>query len=151
MRILIALVALSVLMISGCGKAPPEIVPVSGIVTINGKPLANAEVKFMPMEEDLDGNFVASGVSDKNGAFTLHLQGKSEPGCCACECKVLVVEGQIPGDTRGQDERSLMVAANYKKSLKNRPIPEKYHRLGTSPLSFTVSAENKEFEVKLVR
>jgi hypothetical protein len=151
MRIIIAAIALCIMAISGCGTSPPEIVPVTGVVTINGDPLANAEVRFMPMADGLDGNFVASGISDKSGAFTLHLQGKPEPGCCACECKVLVVEGPIPGDTRGQDERSLMAAANFKKKLKNRPIPEKYHRVGTSPLSFTVSAENKEFEVKLAR
>lgn len=142
---------LGMITLAGCGKAPPEIVPVTGTVTYNNAPLGNVEVKFLPMREDLDGNFVASGVTNKAGKFTLRLQGKTEPGCCACECKVLIVEGPIPGDTRSQDEKSLMAASNFRKSLKNRPIPTKYERPGTTPLLLTVSAENNKFEIELTQ
>ncbi len=148
---LVVLVFLTSTTVAGCDKSPPEIVPVTGILTYNNAPLFNAEVKFIPMEDGLDGNYVASGVTDKSGAFTLHLQGQTEPGCCACECKVLIVEGQIPGDTRGQDEKSQMAAIKFLKSLKNRPIPKKYERVGTTPLSFTVSAENNRFEIELTQ
>jgi hypothetical protein len=146
-----ALLVLGVITISGCGEAPPEIVPVTGILTCKGNPVGNAEVKFVPMQDGLDGNYSASGVTDRAGKFTLQLPGQSEPGCCACECKVLVVEGPIPGDTRGQDEKSLLAAANFRKSLKNRPIPKQYERVGTSPLSYTVSAETNNFEIELTR
>ena len=142
---------LGIITLAGCGKAPPEIVPVTGTVTYNNAPLGNVEVKFIPMSKELDGNYVASGITNKAGEFTLHLQGKTDPGCCACECKVLIVEGPIPGDTRSQDEKSLKAAANFRKSLKNRPIPKKYERVGTTPLLLTVSAENNKFEIELTQ
>ena len=146
----IAFLMLGLTTLAGCGKTPPTIVPVTGTVTYKNTPLGNVEVKFIPMDDDLDGNYVASGVTNKAGEFTLHLQGKTEPGCCACECKVLIVEGPIPGDTRSQDEKSLLAAANFRKSLKNRPIPQEYERVGTTPLTMVVSAENNKFELELV-
>ena len=147
----IALLALGIMTIAGCGTPPPEIVPVTGVLTCNGAPLGNALVSFVPMQEGLDGNFTASGVTDRAGKFSLQLPGQSEPGCCACECKVLVVEGPIPGDSRGQDEKSLLASARFRKSLTNRPIPKEYERVGTTPLTYTVSAEIKSFEIDLTR
>jgi hypothetical protein len=147
----LAFLMLGIITLAGCGKAPPEIVPVTGTVNFRNAPLGNVEVKFLPMSKELDGNYVASGITNKAGEFTLHLQGKTEPGCCAFECKVLIVEGPIPGDTRAQDEKSLLAAANFRKKLKNRPIPKKYERPGTTPLSFTVSAENNKFEIELTQ
>lgn len=148
----LALLFFVIVAVAGCGgKKPPAIVSVTGTVTYRNAPLGNVEVKFIPMEEKLDGNYVASGVTNKAGEFTLHLQGKTEPGCCACECKVLIVEGPIPGDTRGQDEKSLLASANFLKSLKNRPIPKKYERVGTTTLSYTVSAENNKFDLELTK
>ena len=145
----LAFLVLGIITLTGCGEKPPEIVPVTGTVVYKNAPYGNVEVKFIPMRNDLDGNYVASGVTNKAGEFTLHLQGKTEPGCCACECKVLIVEGPIPGDTRSQDEQSLLAAANFRKSLKNRPIPKKYERVGTTPLLLNVTAENNSFEIEL--
>ena len=137
------------LVLAGCsGGTTVEVVPVSGVLMLRGKPLPNAEIKLVPMADGLDGNFVASGVSNAKGEFTLRLPGKDESGCCACDCKVLVVEGPIPGD-RGEDEAPIMKAANFLKSLKNRPIPEKYERLRSTPLTLTIVPDNPKIEVIL--
>lgn len=137
------------LLLVGCsGGTTVEIVPVSGVLMLRGKPLPNAEIKLVPMADGLDGNFVASGVSNAKGEFTLRLPGKDESGCCACDCKVLVVEGPIPGD-RGEDEASIMKAANFLKSLKNRPIPKEYERLRSTPLTLTIVPNNPKIEVIL--
>lgn len=139
------------LLFGGCGQAPPEIVPTGGVVTINGKPLANAEVSFVPMQDGLDGNYTARGFSDGQGKFKLKLPGKEESGCCACECKVLIVEGPEPDGAREQSARGEKMARAYRKSLKNRPIPSQYERVGTTPLTVTVSAENNDFKLDLER
>ena len=137
------------LLLTGCsGGTTVEVVPVSGVLVLRGKPLPNAEIKLVPMVDGLDGNFVASGVSNAKGEFTLRLPGKDESGCCACDCKVLVVEGPIPGD-RGEDEASIMKAANFLKSLKNRPIPKEYERLRSTPLTLTIVPNNPKIEVIL--
>lgn len=138
---------------AGCSTPPPPVIPVGGVLTIEGKPLPNAEIKFVPMQEDLDGNFTASGVTDKNGKFKLKLPGKTESGCCACECKVLVVEGPMPDGARRDNNAGFAAAASYKNSLKDkgRPIPAKYERVGTTPLTMTISEGEGDLKIDLVR
>lgn len=136
----------------GCGDSTPAIVPASGVVTLNEKPLAGADVRFVPMAPGLDGNFVASGITDENGAFTLTLQGKSESGCCASTCKVLIEEAPLPAEVRAayvSDDQK--VIQRYEKSLKNRPIPEMYSKLKTTPLKIDVSADQTQYDLQLER
>jgi glycine/D-amino acid oxidase-like deaminating enzyme len=62
----------AVLLASGCGS--PRIAPVSGVVTLNGKPLAGAIVSFQPIKEDKGPGKAlptSSGTTDENGAYTL--------------------------------------------------------------------------------
>src|SRR4051812_24784983 len=57
----------------GCGGEGSKYVPVSGVVTINGKPHAKAIVVFQP--EGGAGNVApgrrSSGITDDQGRFTL--------------------------------------------------------------------------------
>ena len=61
----------------GCGGGSDryDTVPVSGVVTCNGKPLANGVINFTPMAEQgrSDGNRgrVALAKTDSNGKFKL--------------------------------------------------------------------------------
>jgi len=67
-----AMIASAALMTSGCGSKSsklPDPVPVSGTVTLDGKPLANAVVYFRP-EGDTKGNG-ATGTTDSNGKYEL--------------------------------------------------------------------------------
>ena len=50
----------------GCGKG--NLVPVKGVVTLDGQPLEGASVTFVPEE---NGGFPAGGRTDANGAFHL--------------------------------------------------------------------------------
>ena len=54
--------------LSGCGGgASYELVPVSGRVTLDGQPLANARVSFQPARDQSDPGPGASGVTDAEG------------------------------------------------------------------------------------
>ncbi len=140
-------------LLTGCsGSGIPDIVPVTVTVkTASGEPVNHALVRFVPMIEGLDGNFIASGVTDATGTCELSFPGKeNEPGCCACEHKVQVSEGPAPDDARsayGSDGGASI--ERFKRSLMNRPIPKKYGRLTTTPLLFTPSAENSTFDIVL--
>lgn len=148
---LVFVMAVGLATLSGCTPAPPPVIPVSGVLTLNGAPLPHAEIKFVPMQEGLGGNYTASGVTDKNGKFTVSLPGKTEPGCCACECKILVVEGPMPAAAREDSARGMKKGADFRASLKNRPIPSIYDRTGTTPLTVTVGEGNDKFEFDLER
>src|SRR6187397_1772595 len=51
---------------SGCQKAHPDIVPVSGHVTIDGKPIAHGQIMVMP-----EGRRASAGTIEPDGHFTL--------------------------------------------------------------------------------
>ena len=58
--------ALSVCLLCGCMDSGPRIVPVSGTLKRNGKPVPNLDVTFMPRE-----GRPSFGEADENGRFTL--------------------------------------------------------------------------------
>jgi hypothetical protein len=52
---------------AGCGKSGPEVAPVAGRITLDGKPLENADILFQP-----DGSKPpSSGRTDANGRYEL--------------------------------------------------------------------------------
>ena len=63
----LTIVALFLILITGCGKSGPQIAPVHGRVTLDGKPLANADIRFQP-----DGPERPSvGSTDSDGRYEL--------------------------------------------------------------------------------
>ncbi len=66
---------------SGCGPAS-KVVPVSGVVTLDGKPLANAHVAFQPQSTGKTSSVgVGSyGVTDTSGTYQLKLFDTDQPG-----------------------------------------------------------------------
>lgn len=138
----------AVLAFVGCGPSIPDIVPVSGTITYKGAPYAGVEVKFYPLQKGLDGNFTASGVTDKDGKYTLVLPGKTEPGACACECAVTVTEGPIPKEVR-ESENQQVASTKYLKLLKNRPVPTVYNRMSDTPLKVQVTKDESTYDFEL--
>ncbi len=63
---------ISCLMLSGCGSRGPKTVPVSGIVTMNGKPLPTGSLMFVPEDRSLP----SEGVNIADGKF----QFRAKPG-----------------------------------------------------------------------
>ncbi|MBN2293061.1 MAG: hypothetical protein JXM70_11585 [Pirellulales bacterium] len=51
----------------GCGPGRPKTVPVTGVVTLDGKPVQGASVKFEPKNEGRP----AMGETDQEGKFSL--------------------------------------------------------------------------------
>lgn len=58
--------AAAALLLPGCWNSGPEMVPVAGTVTVDGKPLTVGQVMVSP-----DGHRPAVGVLDQNGRFQL--------------------------------------------------------------------------------
>jgi hypothetical protein len=132
------------LLSGGCGKEPPPpIVPASGVVMLESKPLKKVQVVFYPMI-DYGAEYVARGVTDEAGRFELTCKG--QPGACACENRVVVIEGPIPVNLRG--ENAHVELAKYLKELGERP-PDRYANLVDSPLIMVVRASQKEYILDL--
>jgi hypothetical protein len=141
-----AAICAAALVLSGCSKGgAPPIVPAEGVVLLNGQPLANALVSFVPNVPDLGYEYVAVGTTDENGRFQLTCKG--QPGACASENRVTVVDAPIPEGTRGNQTAE----ARYYAGLKNRPIPDLYANVAKTPLSVTVTAGQTDYKVELKR
>ena len=66
---------LLVAVFSGCGQSGPDVAPVSGRITLDGRPLASADVAFQP-----DGaQRASSGRTDADGRYELMFK-RGQPG-----------------------------------------------------------------------
>lgn len=141
---------LAALVFVGCKPSTPPIVPVSGTVTVDGKPLPHAKVWFTPTVPGVNGDFMASAVTDEEGKYVL-VSANGESGVCSCQCKVTVSEGPIPEELRAKGQAGGPQIAKFRKSLKNRPIPRRYMTLGQSPLVLEISEETSDYPLELSR
>lgn len=88
-RFSIGLLGSVLLMFGGCGGGRsadlPKLVPVSGTVTLDGKPVAGASVNFVPAGKTRGG--MCYGMTDDNGRYEL-LAGDRQKGAPAGEFRV---------------------------------------------------------------
>ncbi len=121
---------------AGCGGGSVSTVPVSGTVTLDGKPLAGATVNFATKD------FAAQGKTDSKGKFTL-VQG-AQPGANAVF--ISKIEGDFEekpeeGLDRGQLEAAAAghgdIGAGLPK-LKGEVVPAEFSDPMKSTLQYTV-------------
>ena len=110
------------LLLLGCGKSGPKVAPVSGRVTLDKKPLANATVIFTSTEPVTNNspNPESSGQTDEEGRYSLKTTQDRRDGAVVGTYKV-----RISLIERGA-------------TLVNR-VPSQYNKATT--LTFTVPAE----------
>lgn len=116
----------------GCGPSGPEIARVQGTVTMDGKPLANAVIMFVPV-----GGRPSASETDANGKYVLEFSGGRK--------------GAIPGLNRVEINTGRLA---YEKDGKNYPavkesVPAKYNRFTT--LEFNVEPKKNniaDFDLK---
>jgi hypothetical protein len=127
---------------TGAGCSGSKIAPVSGRVTLDGKPLAGVHVSFQPIAKagDINPGGGSYAVTDAEGQFRL-----------------LLVEGEQPGAVIGKHRveitaRSEPIPANVDLARKPTPkvfVPAKYSR--NSELTFEVppgGTKDANFELK---
>jgi hypothetical protein len=139
---------LALVSLTGCGAGAPEVqkvVPVSGTISMKGKPLAKVTVSFYGPNAVIPG----SAVTDDSGKFSL----STVPG----ENTVTVIGGDA--DAPAVMDPASMTAgvkgASTKASVtggqKSADIPRAYTVATNSPLRHTVSPEgdsNVQLEIK---
>jgi hypothetical protein len=97
-------------LLGGCSSEPYQVAPVSGRVTLNGKPLAKASVTFAPVPtkgSDEPGPSSAA-ITDSDGRFTLKTIGKDKAGAVVGKHLVriaLLGDTPAPADDRPIQER----------------------------------------------
>lgn len=77
----------------GCGTIKEDpLTPVSGTAKFRGKPLADTEIVFLPIEGTIGAG--GSGKTDSSGAFSLNYQRSGKPGVPPGKYKVIAKKTQ---------------------------------------------------------
>lgn len=136
------LLALVCVFIAGCSKSkgPPKIVqlPVTGTVTLDGQPLADADIIFLPPE----GMGAFSGRTKADGTYQLEgvAGGKvvCKGKCSVCISRMLKADGTAPGP----DEPPANAGAV-------ESLPDKYTSASDTTLSADVPDGGGKFDFPL--
>jgi hypothetical protein len=145
----VVVLCLALIPLAGCGKKFPAIVPTEGTVMLNGKPLANASVTFVPLLEQFGAESSSTGVTDEQGHFTLTCRYNNQPGAAVGEHVVVIAEVPMPQEMRKvQDSRAIDA---FRAKSGNRPIPADYTSFGKSPLRVTVKQGQESVPIVLNR
>ena len=154
------------LLVTGCGPSGPATYPVTGTITMDGKPIADATIAFVPMGGESDGRKTASGRTDAQGMYALTTFAKDD-GALAGEygIKVEKYEGGNEGDQVASDPNDASQNLdNYENAYKPdvgdprgsapRPknvLPKKYSDVVTSGLTYKVTEEGGTFDIELTK
>jgi hypothetical protein len=117
-------------LLAGCGEPYPT-APVSGRVTLDGKPLVHAAVMFSPVAPEGQNNPgpTSSGVTDDDGRYTLTTDITKSKGAVVGKHKVRITYMAPEADPN--DDRP------KKSKPAGPPIPARYNSKAT-PLEWTV-------------
>jgi hypothetical protein len=142
------------LLLAGCSGRDDKLVPIEGIVKLNGKPLAGVNVYLVP--EGLTGR-AASARTGEDGSFQLNTSGKD--GIARGSYKVLVKREAPPTETAegagtADDLAKYEMAAKQKMATRTGPdgavsIPPEYGRISTTPLRCVIEPGSNRLEFDL--
>ncbi|NOX99156.1 MAG: DUF4198 domain-containing protein [Verrucomicrobia bacterium] len=107
-RVRLPLLGLALLCFAGCGDPGFSLVPVSGIITLNGKPLANASVVFSPASGQAGPSSV--GTTDGQGQYQLTTLDQGETGAVLGSHRVTITTAKSsdPNDERAPISREFV-------------------------------------------
>jgi len=135
--------AIFCLLLSGCGRSGPGApklldMPIKGVVTLDGKPLAGADIVFMAGNPPA----VLAGKTKDDGAYQLQAAASSPPkveGPCKVTISRLVkpdgsplAENETPADTGAREQ-----------------LPGKYSRFDQTTLSAAITAAEATIDFPL--
>lgn len=137
-RAILLLLPVACWLLVGCGSS--KTAPVSGRITLNGKPLANASVTFAPVggKDNQEPGPSSAAITDGDGRYTLRLIGQDGRGAMVGKHKVMVAL-QEEADTTNDDG-----------PVKLKQLPLKYN--GQTTLEFDVPAKGTDaadFDLKV--
>mgnify|MGYP000341931140 CR=1 FL=1 len=141
------------LVLAGCGgdtieKSPTS--PVSGKVTLDGEPLVNVTVTFVPS----GGGKIATGKTDSDGMYTLTPYEEGD-GAIPGSCKIWI-SGALPTAALDAEKKRMMDETGIDKfdedtDTANGPsvVPLKFTKVDTSGLTATVSESDNTIPLEL--
>jgi hypothetical protein len=145
------LVFASLLVVTGCtpseGPKVSGLVTVSGIVTLDGKPLPNATVTFVPISRG-EGEMSAGGLSDSTGKYILRTGSDKNYGIKPGQYKVIISSFVMPDGTTKQITADVS-PMQLKLEGAQQAVPAKYSDIVNSTLTSNVAPEGGKIDFAL--
>jgi len=133
-----------VVFVIGCGS-DYELVPVSGTISLNGKPLPDAIILTQPIgsQENLTPGPGSFARTDANGRFTLELQSEDRVGAVPGECRIKIREAgearPSSDDTFSRRDLYSRIPPDYLEGLVKYTIGEE----GTDAMDFDLKTRKR--------
>ncbi len=147
----LGLLAVAVLSATTIGCGSPRRVPVTGAITLDGKPVEGASVMFVPIEHGP----AATGVTDAEGRY--RLATINEEGAAPGEYRVSVVKADYkgaPADKGGVEDVKAFKSEGAEAESRLRvehALPKVYSDAEKSGLKATVTAQGGSFTFSLTK
>lgn len=154
---LLTIAAIGVTSLVSCGGSGSDLgtTEVTGIVTLDDKPVANATVNFTTTKKD---GHSAQATTDSEGRYTLStfVEGKGHKGAMPGEYKVSVIKtsaGDAPEDEDDPNYEKYISQGGGGDASKDKIkhiVPEKYNDPEKSGITVTVEAgKENDIPIKL--
>jgi hypothetical protein len=139
--------------LTGCSKSRPQTYPVTGTLTLQGKPVAGAAITFVPTGEEGE---AASAITDSAGKYALTTWAAGD-GARPGEYRVKVSKQEQQTVDPAKMVKNLSIEEEQKIYVENkRPpppaknlIPSKYQDDQTSGLVHKVEQKPTTFDIKI--
>ncbi|HEY0984295.1 hypothetical protein [Schlesneria sp.] len=133
---------------SSSGPAGPPLFPVTGNLTVGGKPLADVSVQLVPVDpqpatNNSPGTLTSSGITDASGNFKMTA---SNGHAGAAKGKYKVVLGYAPKMSQEEQAKAAMRKGPPKVDL---PFSKDYVSTRTTPKEVEVTDKTPAIELKL--
>ena len=151
-------VSMAAVLLAGCSggedewaKNLPDTVPASGVVLLDGEPVASAIVVLAPVAP---GKYPAQALTDEDGEFALNAFPAKE-GAVPGSYQVAVTKNVAAGAGKAKDPSSYGLDAGHAAALPEAPdfknvLPEKYAVPGMSGLVVNIPPEGtSELKIEL--
>lgn len=136
------------MLVVGCGPKGPELASVTGKVTLDGTPVTNGLVTFVPV----GGGRPATGKTDANGQYTL--VGVDGKGALLGQHRVTVTTvkeaaavTEMRSDSPEYAKQAMPDPSDYDTAKVVEPIPARYN--ANSELTFEVKAGSNVIDLEL--
>jgi hypothetical protein len=139
---------------AGCSRAP-EFVEVEGLVTLDGKPLPEVEVSFLPDPEKGNNGPSASAYTDAQGHYKLFCDQAKRDGAVVGPTRVCVIDitavrllSSLPG-VRMPGELAPPVPQSETDKRKVSRVPADYKSPARTPLRIEVQPGQQKFDIDI--
>ncbi|MEO1990508.1 MAG: carboxypeptidase-like regulatory domain-containing protein [Pirellulales bacterium] len=129
--------------LAGCGSKGPSVYSVTGTVTVDGTPLPNVQVAFLPTESNRQASL---GVTDASGKFDLTYGSSDRKGAEPGSYKVVLT--QLSNETE-EEAMARYSGSGAPEAEQKQSFPTEYASPEQTPKQVEVSATSNVIDIAI--